>query len=71
MKEQLTYNIIEWTEKTGSQLFESFETLEEATEAYNRIVDPIDVDVNYLHLTNDLGGYLRVEDSEGSGYINC
>lgn len=60
------YHIIAWTEETGSQAIESFDTLEECRELFQSMTDPSNTNPFYDDL-REVGGHLRIEDSEGNG----
>ena len=62
----MTYHIIEQTEKYGANEIESYKTLQEAQDMLDQIINS-KYDPYYEDLTAD-GGYLRIEDDNGSGY---
>ena len=49
---------------------EEYECKDDAIEAYNELVDPNTFDPYYDNLV-EAGGYLRIEDEDGNGILNC
>ena len=61
------YNIIVHTPSSGADILESYDTPDEALNALKEIIDPENLNPFYDDLVA-LGGYLRLEDTNGGEF---